>query len=77
MTQTQAPILLTAADLLTPGQGHHRLTRRVTETFPEDRQPTFMPASSLRPFGKTPWISHAATRVTGDWSATPPDFWER
>ena len=45
------PAFLTTDELLEHWQGHRRLTRRVVETFPEDKLFAFQPAPPMRPFG--------------------------
>ena len=52
MTETATrPAFLTTDELLEHWQGHRRLTRRVIETFPEDKLFAFQPAPPMRPFG--------------------------
>ena len=51
MTATQTQSVLNAQALLDHWQGHRRLTRRVIETFPEDKLFSFT-LGSMRPFSE-------------------------
>jgi uncharacterized damage-inducible protein DinB len=68
-----APLFISAPALLIHWQGHRRLTRRVIDTFPEDKLLTFS-VGSMRPFGALAMelISIAEPMVRGvlndDWT---------
>lgn len=79
MTPAQTETVLSSQALLNHWQGHRRLTRRVIESFPEDKLFSFA-VGSMRPFSEmvkeflkmTEPIAHGV--ATGEWKASSGDL---
>jgi hypothetical protein len=79
MTATQTQTVLNSKELLDHWQGHRRLTRRVIESFPEDKLFSFT-VGSMRPFSEmvkeflkmAEPIAHGV--ATGQWTSFGGDL---